>query len=170
LIDVRRVGTKGGSLRATVQLAEGPRPVSPSVAEFLELERSLGVDRPESFRKFAARIDAEKELVHRMLSDDVGSGAMVAGYGASATVTTLIHHFGLGERLSFIVDDNPARQGLYSPGHHIPVLPPRALLERKPDCVAILAWRFADAIMQKHQAYLQQGGRFLIPLPEARLV
>ena len=77
-----------------------------------------------------------------------------------------MHHFGLGpETVDFIVDDSPLKQGLYTPGHHIPVLPPDALYQRNPDYVIVLAWNFAGPIMGKHQGFQEQGGRFIVPLP-----
>ena len=75
------------------------------------------------------------------------AGKTVAGYGAPAKATTLMHHFGLGpEVIDFIVDDSPLKQGLYTPGHHIPVLSPAAIDERRPDYLLILAWNFVAAV------------------------
>jgi len=59
---------------------------------------------------------------------------------------------------------------MFSPGHHTPVLPSQVLYERKPDYVLVLAWRFLDAIQGKNQAYLAQGGHFIVPLPELRVI
>ena len=97
-------------------------------------------------------------------------GKSIAAYGGSATSTTLIYHFGLNEMIDYIVDDNPAKQNTFSPGYHIPVLPSEALYERKPDYVLMLAWRYAEPIMKKHQTFLEQGGHFILPLPEVKVV
>src|SRR5947209_5459122 len=161
LIDVERVPTKGGSLRGTAQLAAGPRAVSPSVAELIELESSMGLDRAETYLSFGAKIDDVKRQLSALLHQLKAEGKTIAGYGASATVTTLIYHFELGEMLDIIVDDVEERQGLFSPGHHIPVLSPETLYERRPDYVLILAWRFAEPIIKKHREYLERGGHFI---------
>ena len=80
-----------------------------------------------------------------------------------------MYHFGIGaDEIDFIVDDSPLKQGLYSPGAHIPVLASDALYERRPDYVLILAWNFAQAIIDKHSAFLDGGGRFIVPLPELK--
>lgn len=92
------------------------------------------------------------------------------GYGGSATSTTLLYHFGLSEMIDYIVDDNPAKQNTFSPGYHIPVLPSDVIYEKKPDYVLILAWRYAGPIMKQHQAYLEQGGHFVIPLPIMKVI
>jgi hypothetical protein len=72
--------------------------------------------------------------------------------------------------LEFIVDDSPLKQGLYSPGFHIPVVPSSAIAERKPDYLVILAWNFADSIIAKNPAFLQNGGHFIVPVPTVRIV
>jgi hypothetical protein len=170
LIDVQRIPTKGGSMRLTVQLAGGPRPVSPSVAGFIQEEERIGVHSLDSFRQFSSRIDRAKNEVGALLRNITESGKSVAGFGASATTTCMIYHFGIGEALSFLVDDNPAKQNRFSPGLHIPVYKPEELYQRKPDYVVVFAWRFAEAILENHRAYLDQGGHFIVPLPELRVV
>lgn len=169
LIDVEPQATKGGSLRCTAQLAGGPRPVSPSVGKFVELEEKLGVTKPEIYKEFVQRIDALKNELVTLLKDLKAQGKTIAGYGASVTVSTLIYHFGIAEFLEFIVDDNPIMQGRFSPGYHIPVFPSDALYEKKPDYVVVLAWRFAEPIMSKHPDYLKQGGHFIIPVPKVEV-
>jgi len=170
MIAVDRVPTKGGSIRGTVQLAGGRRPISPSVAELLVLETRLGVQRPESFQAFAATIDRVKHQLLGLLRQAAVQGKTVAGYGATVGGVTLTYQFELGPLLRFLVDDNPRRQHLFSPGHHLPVLSPEALLERKPDYVLILAPGYAEPIIQKRQAYLKQGGCFIVPLPSMRVI
>ncbi len=72
--------------------------------------------------------------------------------------------------MDFLVDDNPLKQGLFSPGHHIPVVAAEQMYERRPDYVLILAWNFAESVMQQHQRYRDQGGSFILPMPEPRIV
>jgi SAM-dependent methyltransferase len=170
LIRVDRIPTKGGSIRGMAQRLEGHRPVDISVSELLTLEDQLGLQDAETFKRFAGEIDAIKDTVLGFTRDLKGRGKTIAGYGASATGTTLVYHFELGDLLSFIVDDNPERQGLFSPGYHIPVLPPRTIYERRPDHIVVLAWRFYEPILKRHQAYLDRGGHFIVPLPEFRVI
>jgi hypothetical protein len=170
LIDVQRVPTKGGSIRCIIQRAGGSRPVSPAVAELVEIETKLGLHCAETFKSFSARIDQAKGQTLGLVRSLKAQGKTIAGYGASATTTTLIYHFELGDKLSFIADDYPAKQNLYSPGFHIPVLAPRELYERNPDYVLILAWRYAEPIIEKHKVFIKQGGKFIIPLPALRIV
>ncbi len=170
LFDIQRIETKGGSLRGFAQRKGGPRPIAPSVDALVAEEDAAGLDRIETFRAFADRVQALKDGSRALLQEAKDAGATIAGYGSSATVTTLIYHFGLDEFLDFIVDDNAGRHGLYSPGHHIPVISPDALYERSPEYVVVLAWRFADPIVGKHQEYLDRGGRFVVPVPDIRVL
>ena len=170
LIHVERNRSKGGSIRGYVQRAGGPRQVRPSVGELIQMEEEMGLARPQIFAELFQRLEGLKSELHVLLSSLRADGKTIAGYGASASVTTLVHHFELAGFIDFIVDDDPRRQGLFSPGYHIPVLASTALAERRPDHVIILAWQYAAPIMNKNQGYVAQGGRFIIPLPTLRVV
>ena len=82
-----------------------------------------------------------------------------------------MYHFDIGPKIiDFISDDAPLKQGLFTPGLHIPVLSSNAIYEKKPDYLILLAWNFAPQIIQRHQAYLNNGGHFIVPLPEVRII
>jgi len=170
LFDVERTPSKGGTIRCYAQLAHGKRSVSPEVSSLLCAEQEFGLHKLETYKAWSERIETAKIRLTTFLGQLSGEGKRVAGYGASATGTVLTHHFGLGKALDFIVDDNPLRQQRYSPGDHIPIVAAAELLVRKPAYVLILAWRFADMIVARNSEYLQQGGHFIIPLPELRIV
>lgn len=170
LVAVERVATKGGSLRYFVQRSNGPLKKDGTVDDMLEFEENMGLYRKETFVAFAEKINGLKLKAKQFLSKAKSEGKSVAGFGASVTGTTLIYHFEIGDYLDYLVDDNPAKQGRFSPGFHLPVLPSSVLQERKPDCVFILAWRFAETIIGRNQAYLKDGGHFLIPVPEFKVI
>jgi len=171
LIEAQRIPSHGGSLRGIAQLRGGPWKVGPSVGEALALEERLGLDKAESFRAFGRDIDRVKAELRRVLQGFKAAGKSIAGFGAPAKATTLMYHFGIGpEIVDFIVDDSPLKQGLLTPGMHIPVLGSSALAERHPDYLIVLAWNFAQSIMAKHGAYRAAGGHFVVPLPEIELI
>ena len=170
LAAVQRVPTKGGSLRYFVQRPGGPIHDDGSVAALLAEESEAGLYQPATFDAFAGRIDALKQATRTFLVERLREGKSIAGFGASITGTTLIQHFEIGDLLDYLVDDNPAKQGRYSPGLHLPVLPSAALYERKPDYCVALAWRYAEPFIAKHRSYLEQGGAFVVPVPEFRVV
>lgn len=171
LFAAERVDSHGGSLRGFAQLVGGPRPEDGSAAELAALEEKLGLDKAETIKGFARRIDALGRDLRDLLGRLKADGRRIAGFGAPAKATTLLYHFGLGpETLDFIVDDSPLKQGLFTPGMHIPVLPSSALFERKPDYALILAWNFARPIVEKNARFREQGGRFIVPLPKIEVI
>jgi SAM-dependent methyltransferase len=170
LVVVERIPTKGGSLRYFVQRQGGPLARDGSVAKMLALEDNMGLYHKETFSAFTDKINCLKEKTKKFLVKAKSEGKSVVGFGASITGTTLIYHFEIGKYLDYLVDDNLAKQGRFSPGIHLPVLSTSVLHERKPDYVVVLAWRFAEPFIKKNQAYLKSGGCFIIPVPEFKVV
>ncbi len=171
ILDAQRIDTHGGSIRVAVQKAGGRLAARPSVNRLVAHEDRLGLGDPETLRAFADRIAGVRTELVGLLRRLASEGKRIAGYGAPAKATTLVYHFDLGpETIAFIVDDSPLKQGLYSPGKHIPVLPSSALVERNVDYAVVLAWNFADSIIRNSEAYRRAGGRFVVPLPEVKVV
>jgi hypothetical protein len=170
LVSVQRVPTKGGSLRYFVQRRDGPLANDGSVAEMRIHEDKMGLYQKKTYSAFAENINGLKKATGKFLAQARQEGKTIAGFGASITGTTLIYHFEIGGYLEYLVDDNSAKQGRYSPGLHLPVLSSQALYERKPDIVVVLAWRYAEPFIKKNQAFLENGGCFVIPVPEFKVV
>jgi hypothetical protein len=124
------------------------------------------IDNKETYITYSSKINKIKHATKDFLVNAKKEGKSIAGFGASVTGTTLIYHFEIGEYLDFLVDDNPAKQGLFSPGLHIPVFPTTEIYNRKPDYIILLAWRFADSIIKENRSYIDNGGYFLVPIPE----
>jgi len=170
LTRAERIDTHGGSLRCHVRLAGANDTGDGTVAERLDEERAMGLDKAETLSRFSTRIDFVKAELTGLLAKLKSGGATIAGYGAPAKATTLMYHFGLdGTVIDFIADDSPWKQGLYSPGLHVPVLPSEAIYDRRPDYLIVLAWNFAEPIMANHRAFSEDGGRFIVPLPNVRM-
>jgi SAM-dependent methyltransferase len=171
LFHVERTGTKGGSIRCFAQpRSAGKRPRSSELLQLIAEEERRGITKPQIYRDWFDAIEKAKRSVLSYLDEAIAAGKLVAAYGASTTTTTLLYHFELEGRVKFIVDDNPLKQGRFSPGAHIPVLPSSELATRKPDVVVVLAWIYAEPILKRNQAYLDGGGTFLLPLPEPQIV
>lgn len=170
LISAERVASHGGSLRSIVQLADGPHDVDASVQASIDYETRMGLDRAETLLEFGTQINTVKRDLTALLWGLKKAGKSIAGFGAPAKATTLMYHFGIGSDLiDFIVDDSPLKQGLFSPGMHIPVLPSDAIYSKKPDAVVVLAWNFAEPIMRNHARYRDEGGQFIVPLPSVEV-
>jgi SAM-dependent methyltransferase len=171
IFDVNRVETKGGSIRVFVQkLAAGRYQRSCSLNSLLAEEKRRGFLDVGIYKKWFERIEMRKRDVLTYLDAATLRGKIIAGYGASSTTTTLTYHFGLDSRLSFIVDDNLLKQGTFSPRAHIPVFASTALYDRKPDIVVVLSWIYADRIISRHTRFIEEGGIFLIPFPELKII
>jgi C-methyltransferase C-terminal domain len=111
------------------------------------------------------------EQVRGMLDTLKAEGKRIVGYGASARGNTLLKYFGIGTQyLDFIVDKNPLKHGLYSPNMRIPIKPVEALEREQPDVLFVLAWNFFGEIRQQQAGFEARGGKFLVALPEPRLV
>lgn len=171
VIDAERVSPQGGSIRLAMQKIGGSRAVSPRVQALIDLEREAGLQSVAAFEQYSRRIDAVGQVLRDLVRDLRAQGRSVAAFGAATKTTTLLGHFGLGAAdLDFIADDNPLKQGLFSPASHIPVVSADEIYSRRPDYLLITAWNFAEPIMAAHQRYVDEGGRFILPMPEARVV
>ena len=171
LIDVEDVDLHGGSILSTFQPIGGPRFATPAVEEMLDREAEAGLDRPEPWAAFARQAAAAKMQLVAELRRLKAMGQRVVGYGAAAKGMSLLSFLGIGpDLLPYIVDKNPYKQGLLTPGHHIPVFGTEKLLEDRPDVVLILAWNFAKEIVAQQSEYAATGGRFLLPLPEPKYI
>lgn len=171
LFRAERVDSHGGSLRGFAQAGGSGRDRDGSVASLIEAEQAAGLHRAQTFVDWSRRIDDLGARLRAMLQDLRDEGARIAGFGAPAKATTLMYHFGLDrEAVEFIVDDSPLKQGLYTPGLHVPVLSSAVLAERRPDYLLVLAWNFADAIIERQQAHRERGGQFIVPLPELKVI
>ena len=170
LIRVDHVPTKGGSIRGTVQWMDGPRKREPSVDHLVKSEIEQGYYQPFIYKDLTEKINHEKNKLLELLKKLKAGGKTIVGYGASPTVTTFMYYFEIANFLSFIIDDNPRKQNTLYPGNHIRVLDSKVIYEEKPDYILIMAWRYAEPIINRHQNYLKQKGRFIVPLPEFKVI
>ncbi|MGJ3263436.1 MAG: methyltransferase domain-containing protein [Salinarimonas sp.] len=169
LADVETTPFHGGTLRAFAAHA-GTAP-SAAAQALLDEERRLGMTREPYYADFAARVERLTATLSRVLRDLKAGGARIAAYGASAKGATLLNYAGLGrDVIDFIADRAPAKLGLHGPGTKLPIVPPERLLEAMPDYTLLLTWNFAEEILAQQAAYRAAGGRFVIPVPEVRIV
>jgi SAM-dependent methyltransferase len=169
--DVERIALHGGSLLLTVGKEDSGCAPAPSVSELLHAEAEWGVGRLAFYQDFGARVTRLREDLLALLSTLKARGQRIAVYGASAKGSTLLNYFRLGrETLDYVVDRSTVKQGYYTPGTHLLIHAPEQLLLDMPDYVLLLTWNFADEILAQQAEYRARGGRFIIPIPEVRVV
>lgn len=171
VFDVQKVPVHGGTIRMYVKKAEGKHKMEKSVQEFLRQESVMKLTEKKTYLDYANLVLDNKVKLITLLADLKTKGKTIAAYGAPAKGNTLLNYFSIGQEfLDFVVDDSLFKQGLYSPGKHIPVVPSKILYEEKPDYLLILAWNFAGPIMKMHKKYNELGGKFIIPVPKPVII
>lgn len=168
IFDVQLAPIHGESLRVYV----GKNfEVLDSVNEFLKKEKELGLDKAETFLKFSEKVKQNREKLKNLLLELKKESKKIVGYGAPAKGNTLLNYFGINnDILDFLTDTTPLKQGMYSPGARIPICPPEKVNESKPDYILLLAWNYADAILEKEKKLRESGVKFIIPVPEVRII
>jgi novobiocin biosynthesis protein NovU/D-mycarose 3-C-methyltransferase len=165
IVDVKRIPIHAGSIRVTAARAGTGRQPAPIVDEMLHAERGWNVDR------FGEQVETRRQSLRRLVRDLRRAGRRVVGYGAAGRSTILLNFCGLGSDLvEYVLDMSPLRSGKYVPGVSIPIVPPEAFHANPPDYAIMTAWNYEPEIVRKEQAFLSGGGRFIVPLPEVRIV
>jgi SAM-dependent methyltransferase len=170
IADVERISIHGGSLRVIVQKSSAASR-GEAVQNLIRDEQFWGVERLGTYEAFATRVQSLKSSLVNLLRAMKEDGKTLAAYGAAAKGSTLLNYAQIGsEALDFVVDRSPHKQGRYLPGVHLAIYPPSKLLEVMPDYVLLLAWNFANEIIDQLFEYRQRGGQIIIPVPQPSIV
>jgi hypothetical protein len=171
IIDVEELPTHGGSLRVYLAHTESGHRASPAVARVLAEEEARGFRTTATYTGFQDEVRALKRDLLDLLIGLKRQGKRIVGYGAPGKGNTLLNYCGIGtDFLDFTVDRNPYKHGRFTPGMHVPILPPEALDAAKPDYVLILPWNLKAEIMQQLRHISAWNGRFIVPIPQPAIV
>jgi hypothetical protein len=165
--DVEELSTHGGSLRIYGCHQEDTRPTKNVVETLLRREAAAGLQTLSPYASLQARANKVKDDLLDFLIQQKRAGKKVAAYGAAAKGNTLLNYAGVKpDLLPFVCDAAGAKQGKYMPGSHIPILPPQAMQQARPDFVLILPWNIADEVMKQNFSIREWGGKFVSSVPE----
>jgi SAM-dependent methyltransferase len=170
VFDIQERDIHGGSFRVFIS-REGQVPVSPVVEEFVAREEAMGLYDLAKLRDFSVAVESNRQELTWLLRRLKHEGRRICAVSAPAKGMTLLNYCRIGtETLDFVTEKSSLKIGRVTPSAHIPVVPDEELLGKKPDYALLLAWNFAEEIMENLKDYSRAGGKFIIPIPYPRLV
>ena len=170
LINIKPQSTHGGSMRY-ILARKGKRAVSPSIEKQLNYEDKNNLHIRSTYDLFREKCELSRKDLVSILQQQKNDGRRVVGYAATSKSTTVLNYCGIGpDLINFISDTTPIKQGKYSPGVHIPVLPYEELQNGYPDTLLLFAWNHKTEIMEKESSFLEKGGEWIIYVPDVTLI
>jgi methylation protein EvaC len=172
IFDAKRVPTHAGSIRVYAQKKKtGKHKRTPNVDKLLDYERKTGLDREETFIKFAKDVYKKRDKLIKLISDLYAQDKKIVGYGASGRATMHLNFCKFGTTVvPYVTDASHERQGRLIPGMHNPIVSPDVLKDDKPDYALLFAYNYFEEVMGKEQEFIRRGGRFIVPLPEPKII
>jgi SAM-dependent methyltransferase len=172
LFDVDELPTHGGSLRIYARhAADASKPVSGNIMKLLGKEIAAGLNKLETYAVFSEQVKETKRKLLEFLIGIKREGKSIVAYGAPAKGNTLLNYCGIRtDFIDYTVDRSPHKQGRFLPGIHIPIFNPDKIKETKPDFLLILPWNLKDEIIEQMAHIRSWGGRFVVPIPEPRIL
>ncbi len=163
IVGVEAISIHGGSLHVTV--AHGGD--EDQADRLCEQEQALGLTGDSYYANFAANVQS----IRTHLLAEIDRFESIGGYGAAAKAVVMLNYCGLDEtRIPWVADVSPHKQNRYLPGTRQRVVAPEFLIEAKPEACVLFPWNIAEEITRRNSTYVEQGGRFIIPIPEGCVV
>lgn len=170
LVDVIPQDVHGGSMRYVI-CHKGVRKISPAVTALINEEEYMGLGLESTYERFRINIERSREKLLEILRKLKSDGKRIAGYAATSKSTTVTNYCGIGpELIDYISDTTPMKQGKYSPGTHIPIMPYSDFTENYPEYALLFAWNHAKEIMAKENAFIGSGGKWIVYVPEVKIL
>jgi methylation protein EvaC len=170
VIDVMPQETHGGSMRYIIG-HKGQREISKDALQQMEKEASLGLNYPQTYIQFKKNCEESKVALKEVLTDLKSKGKKVAGYGATSKSTTILNYCDIGpDLIEYICDNTPIKQGKFSPGKHIPIVPIEKFRENYPDYAVLFAYNHAKEIIAKEKDFVEKGGQWILYVPTVHVL
>lgn len=117
IFDIKELESHGGSLRVYASWKDGSYSMTDRAQHYIDLEKEKGYNEPAQAEEFAGKVLAIKDKLWEFINKAKAEGKSVAGYGAPAKASTIINFCEFGpDDIDYIIDDNPLKQNLLSPG------------------------------------------------------
>jgi len=171
LYKVRENNIQGGSIQFFFCKETAQKEIDSSVQYFIDKESSINLFNKNNLLTWSDSIISKKKYILDTLQQLVLDQKIIVGYGAPAKLTTFMYLYQLNNDLiKYIIDDNSYKQGLFTPGTHIPIKNCDILNTYKVDYIFLFCWNFADEIIPKLQKYRDNGIKIIIPFPDLKIM
>jgi len=172
VFDVELNNINGGSIRTYIKHKSCKKfEISDRVKKILDYETKIGIEGIESYHNFRSRIETLKNDTFNFIKNEVKKGKKIYVYGASTRGNTLLQYYGLDNNLiTAAADKNPAKWGKKIVGTSIPIISEEQARIEKPAYFLVLPWYFFEEFVNREKDFLKTGGKFIVPLPELKIV
>jgi len=170
VFDIEKQEIHGGTLRYYIS-RKNKKEITENVSNYLETEEENKIYTIKTLQDFSKSVKGHRKTLMQLLNRLKKEGKQIVGISAPAKGNTLLNYCKIDSKiLDYVTERNPLKIDKFTPGMHIPVFSDEKLLEDQPDYALILAWNFADEIIQNNLEYQKKGGKFIIPIPEPKII
>lgn len=172
VIDVQMNSINGGSFAVTAaKKGSSYSSNTPIINWMLKQEEEMGLDTPKPYREFEERVYRHRNNLRDLIKSLVEDGKKVFGYGASTKGNVLLQFCNLTkEDIPYIAEVNEDKFGSFTPGTGIKIVSEKEAKEMNPDYFLVLPWHFKSSILEREKEYLENGGKFIFPLPDIEII
>lgn len=172
IFDVERIPIHSGSIRVYAKNKSNKKlKINGIVGKLAELEEKMGLDKEETFFKFASEVIDKRDKIIKVVKSLKDKGRRMVGYGASGRSSVHLNFCKFSPKeIDYVIDMSPERQNRLIPGVHIPIVGPEILEKDRPDYAILFAYNYEKEVIEKEKGFINRGGKFIIPLPIVRIV
>ena len=172
IVDVQMNSINGGSFAVTACKKNAPyRSNHPVIEWMLQQEDDMRLDTPRPYRNFEEKVFLHRKNLLGLVEALISDGKTIFGYGASTKGNVLLQFCGLtSKHIPYIADVNKDKFGCFTPGTHIPIISEEEARAMKPDYFLVFPWHFKHSILEREHEFIENGGKFIFPLPEIEIV
>ena len=172
IIDVQMNAINGGSFAVTACKKNATyRSNLPVIGWMLQQEDDMRLNTPKPYRNFEEKVFLHRKNLIELIEALISDGKTIFGYGASTKGNVLLQFCGLtNKHIPYIADVNKDKFGCLTPGTHIPIISEEEARMMNPDYFLVFPWHFKSSILEREHHFIENGGKFIFPLPEIEIV